>query len=294
MTTLLHHVLKANIYIEPTLFVFIISTHIINIRILSSRDLRVLPCIYYFIGYSVSIIIYISLIAPTQILRALFIGWENTPVGCHIYFFVIFLGPYVARVMLVLASFDRYYCSSQPRPINSKKAKRKARKMILITTIFISIYLSPMCFIYYFDRKTGRCLQSKSLFVILYIVTQAIVTVTTTIAMITFGILTNINSRRYTLRIRQQKVHLVQRQLGRVLFLHMFVHIILTAPFNIIYFMNAFFTSTRTPNIIALRYLCVFLTQTDYLASFFLYILLGNFYRQRFYRLFSCFRHVNT
>ena len=294
MSTLLHHVLKANIYIEPALFILIISTHIINIRILSSRALRILPCIYYFLAYSVTTIIYTSLVAPTQILRALFIGWENTPVGCYIYFFVIFLGPYVARAMLILAAFDRYYCSSQPRLMNSKYVKRKARKMILITTISISIYMLPMCFIYYFDRRIGRCLQYKSLPTKIYVSTQAILTILAPILMIIFGVLTTINSHRITLRLAQQKVsmqnRLMHRQVSRMLLLHTCTHIILTTPFGIIYLMNAFFASTRTPNIIALRYISVFLTQIDYLLSFFLYILSGGIYREQFLQLFPWYR----
>ena len=294
MNTLLERVLKANIYIEPVLFILILSIHIINIRILSSRELRAFPCIYYFLGYSAATIVYTSLLAPTQILRAVSIGWENTRIGCHIYFFVIFLGPYVARAMLILAAFDRYYCSSQPRLMSWKQAKRKARKYILIMVIIISIYLSPMCFIYYFDTTTGLCLQYRNLPAKIYIFTQAILSICAPTVMFILGILTSINTHRVILRLAQQKVsmpsRLMHRQLNRMLLLHMCVHIILTTPFGVIYFMNAFIESTRTPSIFALRYVFVFLSQTDYVVSFFLYILLGSFYRQRFCKLLKCFR----
>src|SRR5689334_19267346 len=115
MSELLKQVLQANIYLQPIHFFLTIITNIINICILCSGTLRLSPCTYYFLAYAGFSIIYSIFVCPTQFLRGFYIDWANTYVGCKITLYLIFVPPFLARIMLVLASFDRYCSSSQSR-----------------------------------------------------------------------------------------------------------------------------------------------------------------------------------
>ena len=103
MSTFLEQVLQANVYVQPVQFTLVLITNLLNIRVLCSRVLRSSPCTYYFLIYSVASIVYNCLVCPTQFLRGLRIDWANTFVGCKIHYYIIFLPPFIARVMLVLA-----------------------------------------------------------------------------------------------------------------------------------------------------------------------------------------------
>lgn len=125
---------------------------LLSIRILCSRTLRSSSCTHYFLAYTIFSIIYISLACPTQFLRAFYIDWATGEVGCKIYFYIIFLPPFLARIMLVLASFDRYCSSSKPRRLRSRSTIRIARLTIVIATILTSIYMSPTLAAYYWNK----------------------------------------------------------------------------------------------------------------------------------------------
>jgi hypothetical protein len=88
--------------------------------------------------------------------------------------------------------------------------------------------------------------------------------------------------------------HRTEGQLTRMLILQVTVHPILVVPFGIIYTINAFEPSTRTPMIKAIRFVFVIWQQCDYFVSFFLYVLSGNIYRQRLVRILRSIIHHNT
>ncbi|CAF1335063.1 unnamed protein product [Adineta ricciae] len=296
MSALYDQVLKSNIYIQPILFTLVLVTNSFSIRILASNALRSSPCSHYFIAYAILSIIYTCLICPTQVIRALWIGWENTSVGCNIYFYIIFSPPILARIMLVLVSFDRYCSSSKSRRLNSASTKRKARIKIVISTILGSVYMLPMFFIYYFDSTTGICRLYTTLPANIYTFSQVIsYYMLGPIFILTFGLLTIVNIRKHSIRTGIQNgpttsTRRTEGQLARMLILQIFVHIILTTPFGVIYCLNVLNTATRTPTIIAIRYICLIWTQCDYFISFFLHILSGKVYREQCCRLFKPLR----
>ena len=151
--------------------------------------------------------------------------------------------------------------------------------------------MSPMSFIYYYDTTTVTCRQYTTFLVNVFVLSQVIVYYTLApILMIIFGILTVMNIHQYafirtTLQNYSTHGRRTERQLARMLLLQICSHLILTTPFGVLYFMNAFNPATRTPNIIAIRYICVMWTQCDYFLSFFLYILSGSVYRGELCRL---------
>ncbi|UJR17615.1 hypothetical protein I4U23_004511 [Adineta vaga] len=293
MSTLYVQVLKAGIYVQSVVFALIVVTNLLSIRILCSRTLRASPCTYYFVGYAIISIIYSCLVCPTQIIRPLLIGWENTSVGCNIYFYVLFLPPYLAQGMLVLASFDRYCSSSKSRRLHSTSTKRTACITIIISMIVIAIFMSPMSFIYYFNTNTGLCVQYTSLPAQVYVMSQMVIYyILIPIILIIFGILTIINIRQHAVRTVLQNLptthgRRTERQLARMLILQLFVHIILTLPFGTIYFINAFDSSSRTSYNIAIRYILLIVQECDYFATFFLYVFSGSIYREQFRQLFK-------
>jgi sorbitol-specific phosphotransferase system component IIC len=289
MNTLLEDVLLANIYLQPIQFVLVITTNLLNICILSSRALRLSPCTYYFLAYAIFSINYSFLVCPTQFLRGFSIDWANTRIGCKMHFYFLFLAPVQAKIMLLLASFDRYCSSSQSRQLHSKSTIQKAKLNILIGSISIAIYMSPMLIIYYWDESSKKCLQQSNIFIHIYVLSQVIFYyILTSILMIIFGLLTIVNIHQQSIRAKILTTSIRRRtegQLARMLILQVSVHLILVIPFGVTYCMNAFDPSTRTSNVLAVRYLLVIWQQCDYFVSFFLYVLSGRVYREEFFRL---------
>ena len=299
MSKLLEHVLLANVYLQPVQFFLVIITNSLNIRILCSRTLRSSPCTHYFLAYAIFSIIYTVLVCPTQFLRGFYIDWANERIGCKMHFYFVFVAPVQAKIMLLLASFDRYCSSSQSHQLYSKSTIRTARVVIVLGTILSAIYMSPMLIIYKWDENSKKCLQQSNTLIHIYILSQVIFYyILAPMLMIVFGSLTifnihhqSINSKPLTASIRRRRT---EGQLARMLFLQVIIHLILVLPFGIIYGMNALDPSTRTPKVLAIRYILVMWQQCDYFVSFFLYILSGNVYRRELIRILRSLRWYDT
>jgi hypothetical protein len=82
-------------------------------------------------------------------------------------------------------------------------------------------------------------------------------------------------------------------QLARMLILQVSVHLVLTTPFGVTYTMNALIPSTRTPDILAIRYILVIWQQCDYFLSFFLYVFSGRVYRKQLLRILKFIKRPN-
>ncbi|CAF1254568.1 unnamed protein product [Adineta ricciae] len=298
MSQLLDFALQANIYLQPVQFTLITITNIINICILRSRILRSPPCTYYFLGYAISSIAYTLLVCPTQFLRGYHIDWANTRIGCKLHYYIVFLPPFIARMMLVLAALDRYYSSSYTRQFYAANTKRMTRSIILVCVIASTIYMSPMSVIYYFNESNGICLQYTNTLITIYIFSQmTIFYMAAPVLMFACGLLTIINIRQHVARTNLRSILSQRRrtegQLARMLVLQVTVHLIITLPFGIVYLINAFDPSTRTPNVLGIRYILVIWQQCDYFMSFFLYVFSGSVYRREFFRLIRCYSRSN-
>jgi hypothetical protein len=299
MNKLLENVLQANIYLQPVQFFLVITTNIINIRILSSRALRSSPCTYYFLAYAIFSIIYSCLACSTQFLRGFHIDWANNKIGCKLHFYLIFVAPVQGKIMLLFASFDRYCSSSQSRHLHSRSTIQTAKLNILIGSILSAIYMLPMLVIYQWNESSKKCLQRSAILIHLYTLSQVIFYyILAPILMLIFGLLTIFNIRQQSTRAKILTTSIQRRrtegQLARMLILQVSVHLILVLPFGVTYSMNAFIPSTRTTNILAVRYILVLWQQCDYFVSFFLYILSGSVYREEFYRILKSLRWHNT
>ena len=296
MSLLLEHVLRVNLYLQPVQFLLAIVTNLLNIRILSSRTLRSSPCTYYFLAYTVYSLVYTCFVCPTQFLRGYHIDWASGHLGCKIHFYALFVFPFQAKVMLLLASFDRYCSSSKSRQLHSTSTIRKAKTMIVMGSIFAAVYMSPMAMIYEWNEASQKCALRSNLLVHLYTGSQfTFYYILTPILMITLGLLTISNIRRQSIRARPKTPTTTCRrrtegQLARMLLLQVGVHVILVLPFGVIYTINAFDPSTRTSDALAIKYILILWQQCDYFVSFFLYVFSASIYRQELFRLWRSFR----
>jgi hypothetical protein len=300
MSNIVERVLQTNIYIQPVQFLLAIITNTLNIRILSCRTLRSSLCTHYFLAYAILSITYTCLLCPIQFVRAFSINLAHGKFACKIHAYILFVIPLQANLMLLLASFDRYYSSSQLCHFQSTRtAIRIARKNILLSTLFCLFYMLPMVFIYHWDEKSNKCLTKSHLIINVYVFSQVIIYyILSPLLMILFGIFTIYNiheqSNRSLPLLRTIRRRRTEYQLARMLFLQVTIHLILVLPFGILYTINSCIPSTQTPNIIAIRLAFVTWQQCDYFVSFFLYFLSGNVYREEFIRILKSSKCLNT
>ncbi|CAF3128382.1 unnamed protein product [Rotaria sp. Silwood2] len=286
MSKLLEQVLQANIFLQPFQFSIVMVINILNICVLCSRALRSSSCTHYFLAYSVFSIIYSCLACLTQFLRGFSIDWANHRIGCKLHFYILFVVPVQANLMLILASVDRYCSSLKSHRLNSKSKIQTPRMNIVIATIAAAIYMSPMLVIYAWNETTRSCHLNSNVAIYIYIFSQIVLYyVLAPLLMIIFGFLTISNIRRQSTRLVYLSVCMrrrrSERQLTQMLLLQVGVHLILTLPFGIIYCMNSLKPSTRTPDVLAVRYILLMWQQLDYFISFFLYFLSGRVYREQ-------------
>ena len=290
MSSLLGEVLRINLYLQPIQFLLSVTGNLLNIRVLSSRTLRPSPCTYYLIAYAVYNILYTSLVSPSQFLRSFRIDWATDAVTCKVYYFLAFVFPVEAKMMLLLAAFDRYCSSSKSRQLHSTSNVRTAKISMLVGSISTAVYMSPMALVYYWNEINGVCEQYLSTLSNVYVFSQIVTLyVIVPCSLIGFGLATASNIRQRLNRIGVRGITLrhgrTERQFCRVLFLQVTVHLVFVLPFGVIYAINAFYPSTRTANVLGIRYIFVLWQQCDYFASFFLYVFSASLYRHELFRI---------
>ena len=295
MSNILERIDQTTIYTQPIFFVLISTTNILNICILRSPILRSSPCTYYFLAYSVFSITYICFLCPLQMLRRFSIPWTNTQSGCRMQNFLLFTLALQTKLMLTLASFDRFCSSAKLVRLRSISTIRTARYTITFAALLSVVFMSPMLIINYYDTNSNMCRQYSYKIVIIYTSSQVIIYyVLIPLLMIVFGLLTIYNIRqrpRYnSMIVKCFRNRRSEGQLARMLLLQVGVHIIYSFPFGIIYIMNSVAPSTRTVTIIAIRQAAVPWLQCDYFMFFFLYILSASIYRMELFRL-TCRRN---
>ncbi|CAF2777622.1 unnamed protein product [Rotaria sp. Silwood2] len=298
MSQLLEKVFQVNVYLQPMQFCLSVIANTLNISVLSSRALRSSPCTHYFIAYAVFSIMYTFLVCPLNFARGFSTDWTNTPIGCKMHTYFVFLTPLLARIMLVLASFDRYCSSSRSHRLRSTSTVRRGRLFIVIGTILCIIYVLPMLTMYYSKEPFGPCLQYSNLLINIYVFSQIVLYyISSPLLMIIFGLLTISTTREHVARIGPQsnvvRGRRTEKQLNQMLLLQVSVHLVLTVPFGVIYSMNALDPSTRTPYNRAIRNILFMWQQCDYFVSFFLYVLSGSAYRKQLAHILKFIKHSN-
>ncbi|CAF4564063.1 unnamed protein product [Rotaria sp. Silwood2] len=149
-----------------------------------------------------------------------------------------------------------------------------------------------MLVIYNWNETNRLCQLKSNVTIYIYIFSQIFLYyILAPLLMIIFGFLTISNIRRKSMNLiyltKSMRRRRTERQLTRMLLLQVGIHLILILPFGIIYCMNVLKPSTRTSNILAVRYILLMWQQLDYFVSFFLYFLSGRVYREQLIYLFK-------
>lgn len=300
MNDTIEQVLRSNLYFQPIHFLLAITTNALNILVLSSRIFRSSLCTYYFLIYAMLSIMYTCLICPIQFSRAFSINPIQGKIICKFHAFLLFLIPFQANLMLLFASFDRYYSSSHITHLYSKRTVvQRARRNILLGILFSIIYMFPMIFIYHWNISSQKCRPDSHLWIKIYVSSQILLYYfISPFLMLLFGLLTIDNIHRHSKRFIPLLISIRRRrteyQLARMLFLQITIHLILVLPFGIIYCLQSFLPSTQTTLITAIRLAFVTWQQCDYFVCFFLYILSGHVYREEFIRIISSYNQERT
>jgi len=212
--------------------------------------------------------------------------------------FILFTFALQTKLMLTLASFDRYCSSSKSVRLRSLSDIRIAKFTITFATLFSVLYISPMLIIHYYDIKSNKCRQYLYKIVLVYKFSQIIIfQISIPLFMIIFGVLTIFNIRQQS-RCPSRIVTCIHRprsevQLARMLLLQVGVHIIYSLPYGITYIMSSVVPSTQAVIILAARQASILWLQCDYFSFFFVYILSVSIYRQELIRLFKLKFHRN-
>ena len=293
MNDTIEQVLRTNLYFQPIHFLLAITTNALNILVLSSRTFRSSLCTYYFLVYAILSILYTCLICPMQFSRGFSINPIQGIIICKSHAFLLFVIPFQANLMLLFASFDRYYSSFQITHLYSKQTIiHRARRNIFLAILLSIFYIFPMIFIYHWNQSSKKCRPDSHLWIKIYVSSQIIIYYfISPFLMLLFGILTIHNIHRQSKRFIPLLISIRRRrtesQLARMLFLQITIHLILVLPFGIIYCLQSVLPSTQTSSITAIRLAFVTWQQCDYFVCFFLYILSGNVYREQFIRILS-------
>lgn len=292
ISNIYNQTIRANIYIQPCYFLLSIVTNSLNIRILRCRSLRSSLCAYYLSAYTGFSLIYTFIMCPTQFLNGFSINWTDSYIGCKVYFYVLFLIPFQANLMLILASFDRYYTSLNASRITSKTKIRKTQMIIILSTIFSIIYMLPRLAIYQWNKNNKKCLANLNKLLLTYVFTHiSIYYILTPTLMLILGLMTIRNIREQSRRTNRLRTSIScrrsQAQLTQMLLVQVVAHLILILPFGIAYTMNLLPPSPVNAVLQVLRPAFLIWRQLDYNVSFFLYISSGSIYRKEFLRILS-------
>ena len=287
MSSFYNNILLTNVYLQPVQFVLGIVTNTLSIRIFCSRAFRSSACTQYFLAYAIFNIMYVSLSCPTQFLRSFRIDWASNIISCKIFYYFIYTPPIIARFMLVLATFDRFCSSSSSLRLRSISTLIKSRIIIITTTTLISFYMCSTFVIYYWNETSQICLPCTDRISSIFFFSQMLLYyILGPVLIFIFGGLTVYNIRKHKVHVQTNRR--TEGQLARMLLAQITIHIILTVPFGVVYCMNLIDSSTRTLNILAIRYLFVIWYQCDYFISFFLHVLSGQVYREQCLKIFHC------
>ena len=290
MSSIIERVDQTTIYTQPVFFVLILVTNTFNICILRSPALRSSPCTYYFFSYSIFSIVYMTSLCPLQMLRHYSIPWTNTSLGCRVQDFLLFTLALQTKLMLTLASFDRFCASSMSVRLRSFSKLKTARVAIIVGAFSSLLYMSPMTAIEHYNRHRNTCDQHLNKMTLFYMFGQGVLYfICIPTLMVAFGLLTIYNIRQkasITLTIvAYTRTRRSEGQLARMLLLQVGAHLIYTLPFGVTHMMRLYEPFRKLPILSALNQASIPWFQCDYFTFFFLYILSARVYRLEFFRL---------
>ncbi|UJR32932.1 hypothetical protein I4U23_020393 [Adineta vaga] len=235
--------LGMNRYFSIIIFLFGTIGSILNIFVLSHRELRNNSCSLYFLSSSIANLIAICFGLTTRMLSGWALDLTNTIDWlCKLRAFVLFFSRNIALWTIMFAAFDRWLLSSGNIHHRAKSTLKNAFRTILLIITLSAIIYSPIFYCYKANliQTPLKCYGETSLCRISNDLLYAFVTILfPIIIMFIFGLQTIFNIRHVRNRIgivnitvAKQK-ELSRKKLDRQLFLMLFIQIILLSLFTL-------------------------------------------------------------
>jgi hypothetical protein len=289
--------------IVPIIIIFGTLGNILNIIVLTRRNLKGYACSIYFLGLSINNLFYSSIILICNLLLD---GYGIDPsnysnIYCKLISYLLNLCPNLSVYYIVLASIDRY-CSSSINPEIRKLSRVKiARYLIILITIIVSLIMIGTLIAFDLrDDGFGCTSRSDSLFNEIFLFIEVILyVIIAPFLLILFGSLTIYN----TTKIGQNRQGIfryrrTEKQLAKMLILQVSTHVIFAGPFCAMYLMLILPIQFRVTYKFYLIYiLCKIPFYLTFISPFFLYILSAKIYRDQLIILFKNIfqtHHQNT
>lgn len=291
-------VLPVTATIVPFIVVFGWITNTMNIYVLTRPSLlRSSTCTKYFLALSIYTLIYIIFGPLIQFVHYWYPLQASIPMfGCPVISYMNILTSFEILVLLVLASTYRNCASSSSATVRSWSSIKIAQRAIIISTITLSIMLSPYLFIWHSVYERGSHVCAQKLDSTLQVITMsqtAFFTIVCPLALVVFGILTirNIRTQRSRRGMRNRFMdNLARRQrteceLCWMLLLQIWVYLLSNFPLTITYTSMIMISKLRTHFLYVLLHALYVVHQCSHFFNFFLYIFAGSIYRREVVRM---------
>jgi hypothetical protein len=278
--------------ILPVTIVIGVAGNSFNIAVLTRPALYRHACSRYFLALATNNLFYSGIVFIHRLLSSGYqINVANYSVtSCKIINYITTISAFLSPYFIVCASIDRYCVTSISPQIRKFSCIRVTKWMIfMIFAVYLLLFINILVLANIQPERGFSCaVQASSLYSQVYIITQVFLyAVIPPSLMILFGLLTIQNSNRSRVdRIAASRFNRTERQLARMLFLQVSVHILLTLPTSVTFLMTAL------PNIVAITTSFSFISTIfsllfnfSYVTPFFLYVLSGRIYRNELLRL---------
>jgi hypothetical protein len=278
--------------IVPMIIIVGVVGNSLNIAILTRPALYYHACSRYFLALAGNNLFYSSVIFIYRLFDAQYhlTVSDNSTIACKIITYISTLSAFLCPYFIVFASIDRYWASSINAGIRKLSCARTAKWIILlVVTVFALLFINVLVMVDIQRVSGSSCiLRADTIYGQVYAVTQVFLfAIVPPGLMILFGLMTihNANQSRITL-VTVSRFHRTERQLARMLFLQVSVHILLTLPSSTTYLMSILPNTIRTTILFSfISTIFQLLFNCSYVTSFFLYILSGHIYKKELLRL---------
>ena len=254
---------QLNRYFSIFIFLFGIVGNILNIAVLSQRNLRTNPCAFLFLVSSIAslIAIFSGLFTRTTA------GWAadlTTSITwlCQLRTFVVFASRNIAYGLLALASVDRWLSSCYDVHRRQMSSLRNAQKGLVIISLFSCLLYAQMFYCYEANlinaplRCYGKTIACRLVTDLSYAFAANIIPL---IIMLVFGSMTIVNVRQTQRRIHHINVASVSvtnrsnqqrsKKIDHYLFLMLLCQVILFAVFTLPQNIQKFISLAQTNDV---------------------------------------------
>lgn len=272
--------------VYPIIVVVGLISNSLNAIVLRRPNLRNQSCALYFLALSINNLVYISTGIIYNVLVDCFgidlMSYSNSL--CKFIWFLLDFFPHVSLYMLILASIDRYFCSSLSVRMRQFSNLRTAAYSIVAAVIFAVLFVIGTALIVDLSLGPNPTCRSHSNSLLYKIIATAQSTVYVFVGpffMALFGLLTihNVNQLKNN-NIAAVHYRPTQRQLTRMLIVQISARFILSSPFCALFILLVTPTTFIYTNLYSFLFTITKIPfYTDFITPFFLYILTAKLYR---------------